>query len=320
MDKDEQRTEPVEKPVGRHFVIPIPDQFDEPQINYRAIFEVFSRRRWLLISAVLIFAAASLSLALVTPRKYEASALLASVVEAPDANSLSALASRFGGLASLAGFDLGQSDNTAEAVAILNSRRLAIEFIKEQELLPVLFEDLWDGERGEWAVETDEVPSMWDAANYFIKDIRKVAPRKDDGLIQLSITWKDPVVAAKWTAEFVALANRVMRENAIVEANESLSFLEQRLGETREIELQQGIYRLVESYLQQKMIASVRDEYAFKTIDAAVAPDIDDYLSPNPMLFLIAGTLLGTIFGVVAVLWRERAERGGGPTGSDGQD
>lgn len=314
-----EKKESVGARPGGHYVIPIPDRFDEPKIDYGAIFGVFSRQRWMFLLALLGCVAISLALAFLVPRKYEVSTLLASVAEAPESSGLSALTAQYGGLASLAGIDLGQSGNTAEAVAILSSHGLAAAFIQENDLMPVIFSDIWNDELGEWTVSGDEVPSMWDAIKRFTKDVRKVRLRKDDGLIQLSIIWKDPKIAAAWATDLVALANRVMREDAVLEANESLAYLENRLAETSSLELQQGIYRLIESYLKRIMIASVRDEFAFKVIDEAVAPDLDDYSSPNPLVFLLAGVFVGVIAGATTALWRDRRARGLSPTGLDEQ-
>jgi len=314
-----EKLDPARERVGGHYVIPIPDRFDEPKIDYRAIFGVFLRQRWLFAVCLFGCIAIFLALTLLLPRKYEASTLLVSVAETPESSSLSTLASEFGGLASMAGIDFGQSSNTAEAVAILGSQGLAMAFIRENDLMPVIFEDLWNSELGEWTVSGDKIPSTWDAVNRFSKDIRKVNLRKDDGLIKLSITWKDPEVAAAWATELVALANRVMREDAVLEANKSLAYLEQRLADTSSLELQQGIYRLIESYLKRIMIASVRDEYAFKVIDEAVAPDRDDYSSPNLLVFMLLGAFVGMTVGVIAALWRDRRVRGLSPTGSDEQ-
>ena len=300
-----------------HYVIPIPDRFDEPEIDYGAIFNVFFRQRTVILLSLLLCIAISLSIAVLLPKKYEASSLLASVVEGAESNGLSALASQFGGLASLAGVNLGESGSTAEAVAILNSRKLVAKFIEDEDLMPVIYQDLWDDERSEWMVSGTDVPSMWDAVDYFIKKVRKVNLRKDDRLILLSITWRDPDVAAAWATDLVKLANQAMREDAILEANESLAYLEERLAETSSIDLQQGIYRLVENYLKQIMLASVRDEYAFKTIDGAIAPDRDDYSSPNRVLILVVGVFIGLILGMAAALWRDRKLRGMRPKGSD---
>jgi uncharacterized protein involved in exopolysaccharide biosynthesis len=302
-----------------HYVIPIPDRFDEPKIDYGAISSIFYRQRVVVLLSLLLCIVISLSLLAVLPKKYEASMLLASVVEGREPSGLSALASQFGGLASMAGINLGESDSTAEAVAILSSRDLVAKFIEDKDLMPQIFPDLWDEAQGEWAVTGNDVPSMWDAVDYFVKKVRKVNMRKDDGLIQLSITWKDPEVAATWAAELVGLANQVMREDAIHEANESLAYLEERLAKTSSIDVQQGIYRLTENYLRQIMLANVRDEYAFKTIDGATAPDLDDYASPNALLIVLAGLFSGVMLSMVAALWRDRKVRGVRPKGSDDQ-
>ena len=48
------------------------------------------------------------------------------------------------------------------------------------------------------------------------------------------------------------------------------------------------------------MLAEVRPEYVFKTIDPAVAPEVKS--KPNRALICVLGVLLGGMLGVVIVL------------------
>jgi LPS O-antigen subunit length determinant protein (WzzB/FepE family) len=60
------------------------------------------------------------------------------------------------------------------------------------------------------------------------------------------------------------------------------------------------LYDLIESQQNKKMLASVKDEYAFKTIDPPIAPE--KKYSPNRPLILVLFTLLGGFFAVLIVL------------------
>ena len=75
---------------------------------------------------------------------------------------LSKLASQFGGVADILSFG-GSSNQKAEAIAILQSRVLTETYIREQNLLPILFASKWDATKGEWkARDPAKWPTLWD--------------------------------------------------------------------------------------------------------------------------------------------------------------
>lgn len=283
---------------------PLPTGLEEPKIDYREFFAIFGRQRWLLLAAIVLCTALAIAAALMLPKKFEANMLLAAATESSDSSNLSSLASQFGSIASLAGVNLDSGGSKEEAIAILNSRTLATDFIERENLLPVFFADRWDDEAGQWSVAAEEIPSMWDAINYFEKKVRRVSIRKDDGLIVVSMTWFDPDVAADWANKLIALVNQKMRDDAILEATKSNEYLNNELAKTSAIDLQQGIYRLIESNLNTIMLANVRDEYAFRVLDRPTAPDLDDYSSPNQVLIIFFGMMFGLFLGVGGALIR----------------
>jgi len=283
---------------------PLPVGVEEPKIDFSEYFAIFRKHRSFLLSIVVLCTALAILTAMLLPKKYEATMLLAAATEASDSSGLSSLANQFGSLASLAGVALDSGGSKEEAVAILRSRSLALEFIEQENLLPVFFSDRWDRDSGKWAVNQDEIPSMWDAMNYFEERVRRVAIRKDDGLVVLSITWFEPDVAALWASRLVALVNQKMRSDAIQEATQSIEYLNQELSKTSAIELQQGIYRLIESNLNTIMLANVRDEFAFRVLDDAATPDSDDFSSPDRAMIIFLGFMLGVIAGLGGSLIR----------------
>ena len=64
-------------------------------------------------------------------------------------------------------------------------------------------------------------------------------------------------------------------------------------------------FELIQSQTETVMLAEVRPEYVFKTIDPAVVPE--EKSKPSRALICVLGTLLGGILGVVIVLIRHYA-------------
>jgi len=281
-----------------------PPETPDDEVDLRELWRVIGRSRGLILALTLLCTAAAAAIAWLTPPEYEAQAVLAPVEEGKG-GGLAALAGQFGGLASLAGIDLGGGGGkTGEAIAILKSRRFTEAFIRDHDLLPVLFPEQWDATRKTWRVEPGEdPPDMNDAVRAF-DEIRKVDEDKKSGLVNLTIRWRDPEQAAAWANELVERINRHLQAQAIAEAQKSIDYLQRQLQQTDVVDMQQAIYRLIEAQTKNIMFARVRDEYVFRVIDPAVPPDPDAPVSPKRPLLIALGVILGLILGVLAAFAR----------------
>lgn len=231
---------------------------------------------------------------------YRAEVIVVPADDSGGKGGMAALASQFGGLADLAGVNLGGGGGKGEAIALLKSRALIESFVKENDLLPVLFEDDWDASASKWKSNNPKkVPTMNKAYDLIKKSILTVSEDKKSGVITVAVEWKDRIKAAEWANDIVRRANRAMRERAINEAQASIDYLRQELTKTSVVEIQQAIYRLLEANYKTTSIANAREQYAFKVIDPAVAADEGRKVKPKRSLIVILATLAG---GFVAVL------------------
>ena len=118
----------------------------------------------------------------------------------------------------------------------------------------------------------------------------------------MSITWKDPVVAAEWANSLVNEINSTVRENTINEAAQSIKYLEEQLQKTSVAELQKILYHIVEEHTKNITLAKVSDEYALKFIDPAVPSE--NSFSPNYQRQTLLGLLLGFVLGILIAFMR----------------
>lgn len=72
--------------------------------------------------------------------------------------------------------------------------------------------------------------------------------------------------------------------------------------------MRQSIYKVIESQIKTAALANVREQYAYRIIDSAVAPDADDPSSPKLVVLLLLGAVLGAML-VVIVLWKVLLQR-----------
>src|SRR5579883_1558080 len=106
-------------------------QHIDDELTLKQLVRIFWRGKWVLVGFALVAALGAAVAAKVTPRKYQASVTI-SVVTDSSASGLSAsgIASRLGGLASLAGISLGTDTRKSESLAILQSEVLTEQFIQ----------------------------------------------------------------------------------------------------------------------------------------------------------------------------------------------
>ena len=273
-----------------------PAQQDDA-INLLDVLRFLLTYKWIIAGITLLSMALSAAIAFNMTPIYRAEVLMALANEEQTKGGLSALAGQFGGLASLAGVDLGGGSGTKnEAIATLKSRAFTEKFIKDENLLPVLFEEKWDNENHRW-LESDQatVPSMWSAYELF-NGIRSIAEDTKTGLITLRIEWKDPVLAARWANLLVYRVNELLRAGAIDQAQRSIDYLKRELAKTSVVELQQGIYRLIEGQVNRIMLANVRDDYTFRLVDPAVVPM--EKVWPKRKLIVVIGGISGFVLGL----------------------
>jgi LPS O-antigen subunit length determinant protein (WzzB/FepE family) len=287
---------------------------EEETLDLAAYWRVVVERRLLVGAIAVVATLIAVVTALTLPPVYRAEVLLAPA-EQEKAEGLGALSGPISDLAALAGASLGPAkDKTAEFIAALKSRAFSVSFIKEQNLMPVLFADSWDKEKKTWK-DAANPPTEWSAYERWDKSIRQVNVDRRSGLITLAIEWRDPVRAAKWANELVHQANARLRAEAVDEASRNIAYLEKQLAQTSTVEVQQAIYRLIEAQTKKKMLASTRGEYAFTVIDPAVPPGMK--YKPNRTAIVYAGLLLGLVLGVAAaiIVGRRRDAEAGEPQG-----
>jgi len=268
------------------------------------------RRDWLLVAACTLGGAilAVLASFLVTKR-YESMAVLMTVEGSSLSSMLGNMNPALSGLIGAVGVDVGAQSKEREAVAILQSRAFAVDFMQRENALPVIFPELWDERSKTWATRDGKPPTLNAAYKRFDKSIRTVRRNTETGQIQLSIRLPDRVLAAQWANELARQLNDELRRRVIAEAQASLKFLDEELQKTDVVGMREAMYKLVESQTKEIMLAKVREQYALRVIDPAAASDKDDPAYPKKAVLAALGALVGAFLAMLFVLFRYRRQR-----------
>lgn len=279
---------------------------DPEEISLHDLLDSLWQRRLLIACVTVVFALLATAAAWLTPKTYKAAVVVSPVSNTAGGSQLgglSSLVSQFGGLASLAGISVGADSKKTESVAVLQSEALTAAYIRTNDLLPLLYAKKWDAQAHKWREDSpEEVPTLWQANQFFKKKIRKVATDAKTGLVTLTITWKDPLIAAKWANDLVKVTNDYLRNEAIAESERNIAYLTDQATKTNIVEARQAIYSVLQTELNKMMLARGSEQFAFKIIDPAVAPERP--AAPQKLVWVLAGILAGLFSAAAAVLFR----------------
>lgn len=267
------------------------------------IIRALLRRWWIPTVSVLSCVSLAVLYALTAPRVYRAEALLAPAAQeriSLGGGDLARFASQFSGVASLVGLSAGGGAGNREiALATLTSRGFQARLVDDLGLMRVFFEDRWDPASGTFRPSwTGAVPTVDDAIKYLNERVFSISEDRKTGLLRLRIEWYDRKIAAEWANEIVRRVNELMRAQASAEAKRSLDFLEAELKRTSNVEVQRSIYSLMEAQVNQIMLANVREQFAFRVLDAAAPPAERNSVRPRRVRIVLIGLMLGASLGV----------------------
>ena len=295
---------------------------EDDEIDLAELWHAIWSGKLLIIAISGLFAVVSIIYAINQPNIYQATTLLAPASEQGGAGGLAKMAGQFGGLASLAGINLGGggTDKTDLALEVLKSRAFLENFINKHQLLvplmavvswdittnsPIFDDGIYDANTKTWlrkvkAPKKSE-PSPWEAYKKF-KEMLTINKDKATGMITLELEHFSPEVATQWLLWLVNDINTVMREQDKGEAQRSIDYLTLKLQETQLADMQTVFYQLIEQQTKTIMLAEVSQEYVLKTIDPANAAE--EKAKPKRGIIVVLGIMLGGILSVLIVIVR----------------
>lgn len=238
---------------------------------------------------------AALCIALVSKPVFRAEVVAMDVREKGGMHA-GAIGGQVGGLAALAGVNIGAAGVPREASAVLKSRSLASEFIEREALLPKLFEG------------QSENVTVWFAVERLRNDVLSIIEEPRSGLITVTVDWRDPVEAARWANAFVALADDTLRLRAIEDHERNIKYVNEQIDQTAAVQVRNVLSKIVEDETKNLMLARSRQDYAFFVVDPAVVPE--GRIAPRRTLIVSLGFALGVLLATLIAFARDAINGG----------
>ena len=287
-------------PSNKYVIVESNSPVEQDEIDLLELIRTLLQAWKVIVAVTIVCTGLAVVYALLSPEVFRAETLLAPAQD--EKSGASSAIGQFGGLATMAGISIPSDSNIEQVIATLESRKFLKFFIDKNKLLPVLFEGAWDPENQSWIVESEEDKPTDQKAIEFFKTILSVDEDKKSGLITLSISWKDPTVAAKWANDLVKQLNELLRQKAITDSRKRVGYLEQELAKTTLQDMRTVLYNILESEKQKAMLANVNEDFALVVIDPAVAPE--GRAKPNRKLIVALGGVCGVFLSIFAVFLR----------------
>ncbi|MFV1874113.1 MAG: Wzz/FepE/Etk N-terminal domain-containing protein [Oleiphilus sp.] len=299
-------------------IIPSLNNVADDEIDLRELISAIWQGKWLIVAVTFVFAVGGVIYAKSLPDIYMSEALLAPASE----SSGMKVSGQLSGLAALAGVNLGGSggDKTSLAIEVIKSREFIGQFIEKYDLfVPVMAAESWtrhddslqidneayNTETKKWVRDVkppyESKPSIFETYESFM-ELLNVSQDKETGMIKLSIEHFSPYLAKKWVDLIIKEINKEMRERELDEAQSSINYLNGQISQTNIADVRSMLFSLIEEQTKTVMLASVRDEYVFKTIDSAIVAEKKS--KPKRALIVVLSVMLGGMLSIIVVLGR----------------
>ena len=297
------------------------EPYEDDEIDLRELFSVLWSSRVIILIITLAFTSISVIYALATPNQYQATVLLAPANQ--NTGGLSSALSQFGGLASLAGIDIGgsQDSDTRIAIEVMQSRSFIEQFIKQSGILIeimaakgwdsdnkrlILDRDIYDINTRQWmrsAPRGREVtPSLWEAYKVFSESLLQVSEDKKTGLVTMSIEYYSPYMAKQWVENYILATNLYLQQRKLKRIEKNIVYLEEQIATTSVAEMREIFFTLIEEQIKSKMLVEASPDYAFTAVGEVMLPE--EKSQPKRALIVILGALLGLMLSICLVLFR----------------
>lgn len=224
---------------------------------------------------------------------------------------MNAMLEQYGGLASLAGISLPQSDGggrTELALATLDSDDFLTQFVQKHQFeVDLLAANKWSAESGRISYDPEYVDTQGRLINVYednykllredfltkLKDSMSVIQDKSTAFVTISFTHVSPTFSSELLRLLVNDVNNRLRDDDVSEATAAIEYLQKYVEEVRFTEVKEAMYGLIQSQIETVMLANIRPEYAFRIIDGPSVPFSRS--SPNRLLYIVSGGVAGAL-------------------------
>lgn len=262
-----------------------------------------------------VFGLGSIAYSLSLSNEYRSFSKIAAVSE-DKTSGLGALASQFGGLASMAGVSIGGGGDVNVITETLESRDFIKLFIDQQKIAVPLFsakdwdretntliidEDIYDESNKKWVREVEPHQSQEPSSEELFlkfKEIMSFSKNKKTDLLTISITFYSPEISKQWVESLLVTLSEYLRNKERLDAEQSIEFIESQYTNLNNSELRITLSQLLQEQYQKLTLVNIKKNFGFEVRDSAFLPE--EKSGPKRVLIVLGITFIG---GVIALFF-----------------
>jgi len=295
------------------------DQSKEDRSDFLKLILILKSNIFVILGFVFVAGILSIILSLQMPNKYRSEIKIVPSTEEGN-QGLGALAGQFGGLASMAGINLGGKSDVNIILDTVKSRSFIKPLIDKYDLTYLLFaieswdmatnnliidEKVYDSANKKWVRDVElpkqPKPSLEEAYEEFNKYF-SVHLNKKTNLITLSVTYYSPEIAKQWIDYISIELSEYLRKIEQTKADESIEYLTAERSNSNIVDIRKVLSEILKEQYQKKMLTEIRKYYGFDIRDHSYIPEKKH--SPKRAFIVIGSVFFGFILSIVFIFLR----------------
>jgi len=263
--------------------------YQDDEINlFDLIKVIFKNLRFICVIVGIIVVATAIVSLIMTPI-YESKAVIMPTTQSKDIGMGSMLAQQFG-------IATPTAPITTEIVNLLKSNILKERVIKKFDLLKLLLGDDYE----DYKKTKSENELLWEGIRRLDK-MTNINFKQKDNTIEITVGYKDPKIARDLVNYFLAELTDYMSTEAKRVAETNKKYLESQLDKTSDPLIKTKLYALIAQQLETSMMAEVKENFAFKVLDAPRVPDKKSKPKRRNMVLIsfVVSLFLGIFFAFI---------------------
>jgi len=290
---------------------------EEDEIDLKELWQTILKGKKIILLITTIVTTITLIYTLKLPNIYKSEAVLT-----PSKSSGSSMGS-LGGLASLAGINIGGGGNSMGPETAFNSLLNNYEFMKKFVVKNRVIEHYEQkdldknyvfalGYRGIYELfksdNSNNDLSLEDKifnTVKLVKDNLSISSDKKSGLISVSYSDADRFYPPVIIDAFLKDASEYLVENNLANINSQLKYFETELNKTDSIELRQSLSAMISKLIQDKVMMKAKEYYQCDVFAKPAVSYVKDKVKPKRALILIVSFITSIILGVFLVFFLE---------------
>jgi capsular polysaccharide biosynthesis protein len=223
--------------------------------------------------------------------------------ESSKGSDASRLFSQLGGMGGMVASQLGMGNTNLDKIEIiLKGHDLAEAVILGHNLMPLLFQDMWDERRNKWKTKDSlELPGIRDGVKILRENIIVVRVDAKKNILIIGANMNDPVSARNMVDHYLNELNMRIRANAITDAEANRDYLEKQLSHTSDPILMDKLQNMIAFEIEKAMLIG---NQSFEILERPVVPM--ERSKPKRKFIVLLALLIGAAISALGVFVHAR--------------